>query len=186
MALKVYNASGELLITPPAHKDSHDPEDGTDKLDAATPVQVGSANAEGSSHSLARADHVHEREHAATTRLNSKVIRESRDMTSATGDVSYTGYGFAPSALICFANLDDFNLGLSWGVCDEDATEFGFCWTPTPNWNSVSRIAYLHEDAGKIQSAVVKTLDADGFTLTWAKDGTPSAGNVFLHFLALR
>jgi len=50
-----------------AHKDSHDPEDGTDPLDTAIPVKVGVANAIGNSHSLARADHVHEREHAIYT-----------------------------------------------------------------------------------------------------------------------
>jgi len=50
-----------------AHKDSHDPQDGSDKLDTAAPVKVGAANAIGTSHSLARADHVHEREHAIYT-----------------------------------------------------------------------------------------------------------------------
>jgi len=50
-----------------AHKDSHDPQDGSDKLDTAAPVKVGSANAVGTSHSFARADHVHEREHAIYT-----------------------------------------------------------------------------------------------------------------------
>lgn len=50
----------------PAHKDTHDPIDGSDKLDTAIPVKVGAANAIGSSHSLSRADHVHEREHAKT------------------------------------------------------------------------------------------------------------------------
>jgi len=53
--------------TPLAHKDTHDPEDGADPLDTAVPVKVGAANAEGTSHSLARADHVHEREHAIYT-----------------------------------------------------------------------------------------------------------------------
>ena len=46
-----------------AHKDSHDPEDGSDPLDTAIPVTVAAANAKGTSHSLARADHVHQREH---------------------------------------------------------------------------------------------------------------------------
>jgi len=52
---------------PAAHKDTHDPQDGSDPLDTAAPVKVGSANAVGTSHSLARADHVHEREHAIYT-----------------------------------------------------------------------------------------------------------------------
>jgi len=50
-----------------AHKDRHDPEDGADPLDTALPLKVAAANAEGTSHSLARADHVHEREHAKYT-----------------------------------------------------------------------------------------------------------------------
>jgi len=50
-----------------AHKDTHDPEDGSDKLDTAAPVKVGEANAVGTSHSLARADHVHEKHHAKYT-----------------------------------------------------------------------------------------------------------------------
>jgi len=50
-----------------AHKDTHDPEDGADKLDCAAPVKVAAANAEGNAHSFARSNHVHEREHARYT-----------------------------------------------------------------------------------------------------------------------
>jgi len=50
-----------------AHKDSHDPIDGSDKLDTAAPVKIGEANAIGSSHSFSRADHVHEKHHARYT-----------------------------------------------------------------------------------------------------------------------
>jgi len=50
-----------------AHKNSHDPIDGSDKLDTAAPVKVAAANVIGSSHSFSRADHVHEREHAKYT-----------------------------------------------------------------------------------------------------------------------
>lgn len=53
-----------------AHKDRHDPQDGDDPLDTAIPVKVAAANAIGTSHSLARADHVHEREHAKYTDVN--------------------------------------------------------------------------------------------------------------------
>lgn len=62
------NSRWECKAVPTAaHKDSHDPIDGSDKLDTAAPVKVGSANAIGSSHSFSRADHVHEREHAKYT-----------------------------------------------------------------------------------------------------------------------
>jgi len=51
---------------PQAHKDSHDPEDGGDPLDCAAPAELASVQAanEGSSHSFARADHVHQIQHS--------------------------------------------------------------------------------------------------------------------------
>ena len=55
-----------------AHKDTHDPIDGSDKLDTAAPVKIGEANAIGSSHSYPRADHVHEKHHAKYTDAEAK------------------------------------------------------------------------------------------------------------------
>ncbi|GAI75544.1 unnamed protein product [marine sediment metagenome] len=71
---------GDGDLAPKAHKDSHDPQDGSDPLDAAAPVKVAAANAEGSSHSFARADHVHEREHAKTG--NYEVYANTEEVTS--------------------------------------------------------------------------------------------------------
>ena len=53
---------------PQAHKDLHDPEDGSDKLDCAAPAELAAvqASGEGSSHSLARADHAHQVQAAIT------------------------------------------------------------------------------------------------------------------------
>ena len=46
---------------PQAHKDDHDPEDGADPLDCATPGSIDeNANAEGTAHEFARADHNHQ------------------------------------------------------------------------------------------------------------------------------
>ena len=54
--------------TPPtlAHKDSHDPNDGSDPLDTAAPAEIASVQAAGTgtSHSLARADHQHQIQHS--------------------------------------------------------------------------------------------------------------------------
>lgn len=51
---------------PQAHKDSHDPEDGSDPLDTAAPANIDGvqAAAVGTSHSLARADHDHRIQHS--------------------------------------------------------------------------------------------------------------------------
>ena len=50
---------------PGTHKDTHDPEDGSDALDTAAPAELASvqASGEGSSHSFARADHQHQIQH---------------------------------------------------------------------------------------------------------------------------
>lgn len=53
---------------PAAHKDSHDPNDGADPLDTANAAEISAvvAAGTGTSHSLARADHVHAISHAIT------------------------------------------------------------------------------------------------------------------------
>jgi len=51
----------EYTLNPIAHKDTHDPEDGSDPLDAAAPGSIDeNANAEGTAHSFARSDHNHQ------------------------------------------------------------------------------------------------------------------------------
>jgi hypothetical protein len=53
---------------PKAHKDSHDPNDGSDPLDTAAASEISAvvAAGAGTSHSLARADHIHAISHAIT------------------------------------------------------------------------------------------------------------------------
>jgi len=83
--VRIMTASGQVVQTYSAHKDDHDPEDGADPLDCAAPVKVGSANAEGSSHSLARADHVHEREHAIYVDASAVAAVEAAGLALAEG-----------------------------------------------------------------------------------------------------
>lgn len=62
-------ATAGTLYAAITHKDTHDPEDGSDPLDCAAPGSIDeNANAEGSSHSFARADHNHQ--HLATLHEN--------------------------------------------------------------------------------------------------------------------
>jgi hypothetical protein len=67
---------------PQAHKDSHDPEDGSDALDTAAPAELAGvqAAAAGSSHSLARADHAHQIQHGISD--NHLVTVDSADAAS--------------------------------------------------------------------------------------------------------
>ena len=54
--------------TPTAHKDSHDPNDGSDALDTAAAAEISDVVSAGigTSHSLSRADHIHEIKHDIT------------------------------------------------------------------------------------------------------------------------
>lgn len=55
-------------LAPQAHKDSHDPNDGSDALDCAAAGEIAgvAAAAEGTAHSFARSDHTHQVQHAIT------------------------------------------------------------------------------------------------------------------------
>jgi hypothetical protein len=69
---------------PVAHKDSHDPEDGSDALDTAAPAEIASVQsaAVGTAHSLARSDHAHAISHSIAD--NHIVTIDSADV--ATGE----------------------------------------------------------------------------------------------------
>lgn len=111
------------------------------------------------------------------TRLKTKVIQITRDLSTAGGDVSYTGVGFKPSALFVMASMNANQV--SWGVSDSTGTDFvqariasgAFA---TASGTLGSPIVFYEVSSGNYQTATVKTYDADGFTLTWARTGSPT------------
>jgi len=66
--LKTYFDTQYDDYTLEAHKDTHDPEDGSDALDTAAPAEIAGVQAagEGSAHSFARSDHAHQIQHGIT------------------------------------------------------------------------------------------------------------------------
>ena len=66
--MRVYSGSVWAPITQEPHKDTHDPDDGSDPLDTANAAEISTvvAAGTGTSHSLSRADHVHAINHAIT------------------------------------------------------------------------------------------------------------------------
>jgi len=118
--------------------------------------------------------------------LVSIVKTHLRDMDGASGDVAYTGYGFKPAALIIFVKSTTAAYSIGFG--DDDLAEMcGYQNTTAPGYlfADTTRIIYLLEAAGTSQAAVLKTLDADGFTLTWTLAGNPTNGNATMIVLAL-
>jgi len=112
--------------------------------------------------------------------FTSKLKTETRNVAGGDGDVAYTGYGFQPKALIVFTQLGN---AASWGFGDVNLVEAVVFRTATANFsNEASLIKY--NDGTNTATAVLKTLDADGFTLTWTKGLTPS-GTLTIIVLAL-
>jgi hypothetical protein len=119
--------------------------------------------------------------------LSSKLITSTRDMT-ATGaptDVAYTGVGFQPTAIYALATIS-----ASFPYCNGFADSSKTGWAMGPDAAGAMRVAatYLlaiYTGSTTSQIATVKTYDADGFTLTWTKSGSPT-GTATLAFLCFR
>jgi len=117
------------------------------------------------------------------TRLKTKVKQISRDLTAASGNVSYTGIGFTPSAIISMAGLgaDITSIGVS------DSAKGGLLMAGGPTWatntGAVGATLGLYSTSGgNYQTWNVYSYDADGFTLTWSKTGSPT-GTLYISFL---
>jgi len=107
----------------------------------------------------------------------------TRDLTSISADVAYTGVGFKPSAIIAFSAVGGF-LGIGMDNITTKGTGYLYGTTPVYEIGS-SFLLKLIYTSGDYQTAIVKTFDADGFTLTWTKTLSPS-GSFSIYYLALR
>lgn len=102
----------------------------------------------------------------------------TRSMQAASGDVSYTGVGFTPRRvrldvgvnyvtvlMVCHGEFNDNDI--TGQVMYRDYQAFYSA--------AGDRCVFLKETVvPDQQSGVGKSMDSDGFTLTWTKTGTPS------------
>jgi len=112
----------------------------------------------------------------------------TRDMTSASGNVSYTGIGFSPKAVIFFNAKDSSGLNyLGWGF-DGGAHAKGIFMATTTGIAYANAIYSIngYQDINNAQVAEIYSLDKDGFTLKWIKGGSPSAGTLTVYYMAFK
>jgi hypothetical protein len=108
----------------------------------------------------------------------------TRAMDAVTADVAYTGTGFKPSKLILITFLStSFSIGFDNGTNHYLIYIYGT--TPTYGTEAAQSSIAL-EDGSKTQAAIVKTFDANGFTLTWTRNNTPASANATVYYMALR
>ena len=115
-----------------------------------------------------------------------KVGTFTRDMTAASGPVTYTGLGFTPVGLVCFA-LDEGNASSSYGMTDGSTDRVFGIYGTVPTYSDLgANLIYLTTNPGVTsQIAVWASWDASGFTLTWTKQGTPT-GTARVNYVAYR
>ncbi|MDA3806297.1 MAG: hypothetical protein PF440_00145 [Thiomicrorhabdus sp.] len=106
-----FSSAGSVV----AHKDTHDPEDGTDALDTAAAAEISGVVAAGIgiSHSFSRADHIHAINHGITN--NHIVTVDGTTNQPITGDFAqFTANGLeGKTAAEVFALTDGANKALS-------------------------------------------------------------------------
>jgi len=156
----------------------------TTAVDAITFGQSGSV---GSATVAPRRDHAHAMEAASV--LGSTLVNESRTAAAATGDVSYTGAGFRPTTILVWARDNSSGTAASWGYADDAANDTVLAIQSinaagafiSHNTDKIAFISDAHPTPTNGQTALLKSIDADGVTLTWTKFGTGKA--VLIDFL---
>ena len=141
-------------------------------------IAYGQSAAAGDDAFASRLDHVHGM--AASTALSTSIISSSRTASSGAGDQALTGAGFSPTAVIAFG-LTNATSVASFGIGDDAIAESVILQKADGNmtYNTTFFIYGLSGSDGLY--AVIKTFDADGLTLTWAKDSS----GVDVHFTIL-
>lgn len=122
----------------------------------------------------------------AVTENKFKVGREAKTLSDASGDVSYTGVGFKPSAVILLGVYQSGAVMYSVGAQAEAGAANGWC---AAMYNSIylttNASLFINTGSTNYQSAYVKSFDDDGFTLTWTKVNSPTGQGYFI-YLAIR
>lgn len=117
------------------------------------------------------------------TRLLSKVTNSTRDMTALGGDVVYPGIGFMPTSIDMYMLI---SASIYWysGKSDSAKTIRGIGVLAAGQHAEMGAF-FLYTALNAYQSAIIKSYNADGFTLTWTKNGSPT-GTGILYFACYR
>lgn len=123
----------------------------------------------------------------AVTENKFKVGSFTRNIATATGDVSYTGVGFKPQALILIGVISGGSLVYSVGFQGAAGTTECYAVAPYNSTYTISNPAavLINSSSTNYTTGYVKSYDADGFTLTWTKINSPT-GTATIAYLAIR
>jgi len=117
-----------------------------------------------------------------------KIGTFTRDMEAVTADVAYTGVGFTPEFMIFFASGSSIPVTLTAGFDNGTTQISSYIQGNVANSGASGAVSILLATTigTAQQEGVVKTFGADGFTLTWTKTGSPTAGSGVINYMALK
>lgn len=106
----------------------------------------------------------------------------SRNMTSESGDVEYSGIPFVPKGVLIITSLGaSTSIGMVSSASGVGANEIttNIWGTSNPaadtHWASTTtKCIEYHSGAFTVQRASLKSFDTSGITLTWVKEGSPT------------
>lgn len=106
---------------------------------------------------------------------------------STTGTQAVTGVGFKPTLVRAIVTLTGTGAaGASHGISTGPGNDRTVALNPTTsNWLSSGEFLLYYVDSSNYAYAVMTTLDDDGFTMTWAKSGSPT-GTVRVTYICER
>lgn len=118
---------------------------------------------------------------------NIKIGSLDRDVTAATGTVATTGVGFTPKMVFFFGAYNAANFSAFFGVSNVTLNYSLYQVNNSANMTAdrSSCIDISIDNNATSQIATLSSLDADGFTLSWTKNGSPSAGTAVIHYIAI-
>jgi hypothetical protein len=106
--------------------------------------------------------------------LKSALVSFTRDLSAASGTQAITGVGFTPTAVLFVGGVGGSG---TWGLVDSartsgNLTNIGTTISFTLNTSAIT--FFTEATASHFQQATVQSYDADGFTLSWTKTGSPT------------
>lgn len=121
---------------------------------------------------------------AAALVVDSYVKTIDDDMDGAAGDLAVTGVGFQPRALIAVMSKPA-TTNTSVGYCDKDLNVHCLRTNDAGSTTCTTFFYDFYTAAAARWTAIVKSLDADGFTLTRVETNNPT-GTIYVRVLCLR
>lgn len=114
----------------------------------------------------------------------------TRALNAANGDVAYNGIGFTPKA-VCFFAVNTIFTSQTKGWDTQTACFYAgqYVIGSTITWigsGTRSIKVVKTDDPNTYQEGHIKSMDADGFTITWEKGAGSGAQNGTIYFIAYR